>query len=135
MRIAIASDSHDNWKNLKQAITVANERECQYFLFAGDFIAPAGLQNFKYFSGQVEMVWGNNEGNQYGFAERMKELPNIQMNGILYEGVLDGTRIFMNHYPKISELAAKSGDYDLCIYGHSHNYKEEILNGTLLLNP
>lgn len=135
MKIAITSDSHDNYINLQKAINIANERDCQVFLFAGDFIAPAGLLNFSKFNGKVEMIWGNNEGNQFGFADQLNKLSNTRMNGVLFEGELDGVKIFMNHYPKISELAAKSGDYDLSICGHHHKFEKRKIGKTLLLNP
>ena len=41
----------------------------------------------------------------------------------------------MNHYPKVSYLAAKSNDYDLCIYGHTHELNNELIDNCLLVNP
>ncbi len=41
----------------------------------------------------------------------------------------------MNHYQKFGLLAAKSGDYDVVIYGHDHQYHESNIGPTKLLNP
>jgi predicted phosphodiesterase len=43
MKIAIWSDSHDNFQNLEKAIKIANDNNCEYFLFAWDFITPSWL--------------------------------------------------------------------------------------------
>lgn len=134
MKIAIASDVHDNFENLKKAIQIANKNKCQYFLFAGDFVTPTGLELFKEFKGFVEMVWGNNEGDQIGFVEKIAQIPNVKMHGVLYEETLDGLRTFMNHYPRFAEIAAESQQYDLCIYGHTHLYREDIVKKSILLN-
>ena len=41
----------------------------------------------------------------------------------------------MNHYPRIAELAAKSGEFDLCVFGHTHEYNKEKVGECLLVNP
>lgn len=41
----------------------------------------------------------------------------------------------MNHYPKIVNWAAKSGDFDLCVYGHDHTYHYSTIGKTHLINP
>ena len=41
----------------------------------------------------------------------------------------------MNHYPKEAEVAARSGNYDLCIFGHTHSYFDHKVGTVRLLNP
>jgi predicted phosphodiesterase len=41
----------------------------------------------------------------------------------------------MNHYPNIASWAAKSGEYDVCIYGHDHTYHYSTIGNTQLINP
>lgn len=135
MKIAIMSDSHDNWPKLEQAIQIANNQKCEKLLFAGDLISPPGIGILEKFSGEINFVWGNNEGEKVGITRKMDLLPNITMCGDIYEGELDSVRIFMNHYPKIVELAAMSGKYDLCVHGHTHIYREETVEKCILLNP
>lgn len=129
------SDSHDNWANLEKAVIKANEAECMYLLFAGDLISPPGINTLKEFKGEVKIIWGNNEGEKLGFANKIAATENIELCGDICEITIDNTKIFMNHYPRISELAAKSGEFDLCIYGHTHENKEEKINNVLLVNP
>jgi putative phosphoesterase len=135
MKISIMSDSHDRWEILEKAIEISNENNCEYLLFAGDLIAPSGLAILEKFNGNVKFVWGNNEGEKVGLTRKMDASEKIQLAGDIYEDEIDGIKIFMNHYPKIVELASKSGDYDLCVYGHDHTYHHSKVRDTVLVNP
>ena len=135
MKIAIMSDSHDDWSSLQKAIDMANRLGCKLVLFAGDLIAPSGIEILKKFKGEVKFVWGNNEGEKTAITRHMDASKSVELCGNIFEGVLGNTKIFMNHYPRIAELAAKSGEFDLCIYGHTHEYKKRQLKNCLLVNP
>jgi putative phosphoesterase len=135
MKIAIMSDSHDRWDNLEKAIDIANKSECKLLLFAGDLIAPTGISVLEKFNGEVKFVFGNNEAERVRLTRRMDESEKLELCGDIYEETVDGVRIFMNHYPRFVELAAKSREFDLCIFGHTHLYHEEKVGNTLLINP
>ncbi len=129
------SDSHDKWENLEKAIEIANSQGCQYLLFAGDLIAPPGIAILEKFKGKTKFIWGNNEFERVGITRKLDSMNDIELCGDIFEGEIDGVKVFMNHYPRIAEIAAKSGEFDLCIYGHTHDYKEEMIGDTRLLNP
>lgn len=129
------SDSHDRWDHLEKAIQIANTAWCKHLLFAGDFISPPGIETLKKFNGLVKFVWGNNDGEKLWFTRIIDKEKKIDLCGDIYEGKLGGKRIFMNHYPRISELAAKSGQFDLCIFGHTHVYHNEKVGKCLIINP
>jgi len=135
MKISIMSDSHDNWVNLEKAVQISNENSCEYLLFAGDLIAPPQLEILEKFIGKVKLVWGNNEGERVVLTKMMAASVKIELNGDIFEGELGGIKIFMNHYPRIAELAAKSKEFDLCIFGHTHEYVESKIENTILVNP
>lgn len=129
------SDSHDNWPKLEKAIELANKENCEHLFFAGDLISPTGIPVLAKFNGQVHIVWGNNEGEKMGFINKVSQNENIKLYGDICEIELQGRKIFMNHYPRISELAAKSGEFDLCIFGHTHDLTDNVINGCRLINP
>ena len=104
-------------------------------MFAGDLIAPAGLERLKSFSGQVNIVLGNNDGEKIKLTRRIDASKNLKLSYDIYEETLGGIKIFMNHFPRFTELAAKSGEFDLCIFGHTHDYHHEQVGDTLLVNP
>ena len=135
MKIAILSDSHEHRDNLSKAIQLANQSWCEQLLFAGDLMAPGeGTAALKTFAWAVHTVLGNNDGDVYKLMLKSAGT-NITIHWDIYETTIDGVKIVMNHYPQIIWRAAKSWDYDLCIYGHDHLYHEEIVWHTLLVNP
>lgn len=135
MKIAILSDSHDRWDNLEKAVKTANDMGCAMLLFVGDLIAPPGIAVLEKFNGKVKFIWGNNEGERMSMTRKLDASQKVELCGDVYEDTIDGVRIFMNHYPRFTELAAKSGEFDLCIYGYTHEYQEEMVRDSLLLNP
>lgn len=135
MKIAIMSDSHDHWDNLTKAIQQCNDAWCEQLLFAGDVMAPGkGISTLKTFQWPVHMVFWNNDGDVYKLMKN-SQWTNITIHGDVYEDTIDGIKIVMNHYKNIITRAAKSGDYDLCIYGHDHLCYEAMVGQTLLVNP
>lgn len=129
------SDSHDRWDNLEKAVELANKAECELLLFAGDFIAPPGISILEKFNGDIKFIWGNNEGEKVGLTRKFDSSNKIELCGDIYEDTIDGIKIFMNHYPRITELAALSGEFDLCVFGHTHKYFEKKIKDCLLVNP
>lgn len=135
MKIAIITDSHDRWENLEKAVETANKEGCKFLLFAGDLVAPPGIPILEKFIGEVKFVWGNNEGERMGMTRKMDASEKIELCGDVFEGKLGDVKVFMSHYPRFAELAAKSGEFDLSIYGHTHDYKKKKIGNCLLLNP
>lgn len=130
MKIAILSDSHDHYDNL------ANDLNCQKLLFAGDLIAPGnGSAILSKFNGTVHFIFGNNDGEEFGMTKQFTKYDNLSIEGKWFELEVEGKKIFMNHYPRIAEIAAKSGIFDIVIYGHDHIQKHEKIGDTILLNP
>lgn len=135
MLIAITADSHDNIENTKKAINLITKKGCTMLLFAGDLIAPTTLKYFFQFPGDIHMILGNNDGEKIGLTRKIDMQDNATLHGDVFEETLDGMRIHMNHYPRQAEIAAQSGLFDLVIHGHTHQYREEMVGETLLLNP
>lgn len=145
MKIAIMSDSHDAWDYLSQAARLAEEKNCKYLLHAGDIIGPGTVKVIKkYFTGELIYVFGNNDGDRARHVAQSLELEKVTVPdggnsdrewGSIWEDEIAGVNFFMNHYRRISELAAKSNEFDVVIYGHDHVYADEKIGKTLLLNP
>jgi len=141
MKIVILGDSHDHYENLQKAVDVANSNNCELMLHTGDLGAPGNsVEILKNFKGQIKMILGNNDHEIVGLMRKTQSVENFEiiktdLGGDSYEDTIDGIRIFMHHYPRIAELAAASGEFDLCICGHTHEYREEMVGNTLLINP
>lgn len=135
MKIAIMSDSHDRWDLLDKAVESANQENAEVLLFAGDLIAPAsGVKFLSGFTGDTHFIFGNNDGDKFKLTSFMLE-KGITAHSPNFEGEFEGKKIFMDHYPRAAEIAAKSGEFDVCIYGHNHLYRLDKVGETILLNP
>lgn len=135
MKIAVVSDSHDHWKNLTKAVSLANQAGCECMLHAGDLIAPPGIAILKEFQGVAYFVWGNNEGERVGITRQIDQAENLLLAGDVFDMELGGIRVFMSHYPNIAQLAWQTNNYDLVVYGHDHQYHTEKKDDRVLLNP
>lgn len=135
MNIAILSDSHNNWDNLELAITIANQDECEALLFAGDLAVTAGMERLADFAGPVYYIVGNAESSYSDLEDAAEEAGNIHYHSEEFEGQLGDISVYMHHYPEEAEEAAESGKYDLCVHGHTHEFRNEEVNDTRVINP
>ena len=132
MKLGVMSDSHDNIPNVKRAVALFNELGVDLVVHAGDFIAPFAIDPLADLNCRVVGVFGNNDGERIMIAKKFEPIGEVHPN--LASVSLDGRDIAVMHYPELAIPIAKSGDYDVVIYGHTHKidiHKEK----TLLLNP
>lgn len=123
MKFAILSDTHDNLKNFNRAINWLNEQKIGIALHCGDICNQETINEAQNnFDGKIYFVRGNGDFN----LEKISEKQEI---------MLDGKKIFFNHYPDIAKKAAKSGKYDLIFYGHTHKPWLEEIGNCKLVNP
>lgn len=135
MRIAILSDTHDNFQKLDGAMPQLAEADA--ILHCGDLCSP--FMTKRLIEGvhgkPVYVVWGNNDGDRLLHQTVAAAAPNIHFLGEFGDLILDGLKIALTHYPAIARPLAESGRYDLVCYGHDHKAHEERIGSTVLLNP
>ena len=136
MKIAILSDTHDNTPAIVWAIEYLNKNKIDVALHAGDMINPGILHRFRdHYNGHLHFVFGNNDGEQ-ALAERRANLAdNLTCHLQEMRETFEGVSIFMNHYSSISESIAKSGDYDISIGGHDHEFRISTYEDSTLYQP
>ena len=109
-----------------------NRERVQHVLHAGDFVAPFAIDPLRELACPVLSVFGNNDGERLGLAARIREVG--QVHSYLASITLANRHIAVVHYPEVAEPLARSGTYDLVVYGHTHRVDQRQDNG-LLLNP
>jgi hypothetical protein len=138
MNIAIISDTHDNLAAVQWIIEYLNRQEIITAFHAGDIIVPGVVKMFAdHYKGHLHYIFGNNDGEQAKHMEIVQKNPD-KLTLYLWAGMSQefaGKKIFMNHYSEIAELVAKSGEYDLCIGGHDHQYRVIKHGNSLFVNP
>lgn len=136
MKLAVFSDSHDNMENIKKAIELCKQAGITRGLHLGDFCAPPSLTLLAESGLTWQCVWGNVDGDRLLSYQRVAPLGTMDLVAEDFRELeIDGKKLFLTHYPQISRIAALSGLYDACFYGHNHEAKQEIIGKTLLANP
>lgn len=122
MKIAIVSDTHNNFVNFKKAIDWANKNGMQMILHCGDIQTRQVIDESKEaFNGEIKFVKGNGDYD-LDLPEKM-------------ELKIDLKKIAFCHFPEIAKKLAASGKFDIVFYGHTHKPWEEIANNCRLVNP
>jgi len=105
-------------------------------IFCGDAVAPFMSSYFKELNIPVYACLGNNDEDHIGLLKMGGE--NVHWTNLSQEYgevELGGKKIAFCHYPKLGELLAGTGDYDLVCHGHTHVVRSEFISSTLLCNP
>ncbi len=136
MKIAVLSDSHDHIWNFKKAITAIEGMGIETVIHLGDLVSPFVLEELNGFSGTMHLIFGNNPGDKYLLLKKVESLGGqVIHHGIRGELEISGKRIAFVHDPHYAYALARTGDYDICLFGHTHRWHQEYVEKTLLLNP
>lgn len=114
--IAILSDTHGLLRGHVKAELAA--ADC--IIHAGDINTPTIVETLQEY-GTAYIVRGNND------KEWAEDLPQSLTVAI------DGVRFFIVHNKK--DVPKDLTDVDVVVYGHSHRYSAEVVDGVLWLNP
>lgn len=115
-RLGIISDTH----GLLRPEVVEILKTCDCILHAGDVDRPELLDQLRYL-GNLYAVRGNNDGGWAGDIARSLRFK------------IEGVEFFMTHNKK--DVAWDLGTAQVVIFGHSHHYFKEMIDGRLWLNP
>ena len=115
-RLAILSDTHGLLREeVKRELTWA---DCA--IHAGDVDTPAVLEAIRGY-GETYVVRGNNDS---GWARDLPQTLTVDWEGV---------RFFLVHNRK--DVPRDLADVDVVVYGHSHKFAAQVIDGVLWLNP
>ena len=132
MEIGIIADTHDNLDMIARAVEVFNRNGVGLVLHAGDFVAPFTARRFRELRCRLVGVFGNNDGEKFGLRENFKGFGEIHEG--FHQREEAGRRIILVHQPDVVRALARSGEYDLVVYGHTHRV-DIRKEGALIVNP
>lgn len=142
MKVAVFSDTHDHWPNIKKACRIAKKKNALLLVHCGDVCAPITLRQLaESWQGEIHYCFGNVDGDRFLMVTKTKDLPKIHHHGeVLGELNLADRRIAFQHYPELARALACSGKYDAVFYGHDHLKHTEFIKqadgrDVLLANP
>ncbi|MCM8765970.1 MAG: metallophosphoesterase [Candidatus Omnitrophica bacterium] len=131
MKIGILSDTHDNLENINKALEIFREKGINFFIHAGDYVAPFSLK--PYFEKGFDFigVFGNNDGEKVGLKEKSKG--KIKEPPYIFN--LSGKDILIVHeLTQIKELNQHSLP-SVVISGHTHITEIKKEKNSLFINP
>lgn len=136
MRFAVMSDSHDNIWNLREALRIVKSEGVDKIIHCGDFVAPFMLKELNEVGLPVHGVFGNNDGDQFLLTKlSCTRFSNMILHGLIGEIDVGGQIIGFTHQGDVARGLASCGKYHTVCFGHSHEFYQERINHTLLLNP
>ncbi len=136
MKVAVMSDSHDHEANTRRAVEQANDLSAQVLVHCGDLISPFMLEELDAFAGPVHLIFGNNPGDQtllVRACDARKE--RVTLHGWAGRLELGGRATVLVHEPFHVASLARSGDFDLVLFGHTHRWHVERIGKALVVNP
>ena len=118
VRAAVISDTH----GLLRREVVAELQDCTHILHAGDIVRESDLDELRLY-GNIYAVRGNNDRWQEGLRDLAGSL-RFEIAGVSF---------FMTHDPH--DVPRNLEGIQAVICGHTHQYREERIDGRLWLNP
>ena len=116
IKMGIISDTH----GLLREEVKERLKDCTYIFHAGDVDRPEILDELRTM-GFLYVVRGNNDGD---WAQNLRRSLNFSVGNV---------KFFMVHDRK--DAAWELGDTQVVIFGHSHKYFCQEIDGRLWLNP
>ncbi|WP_293984112.1 metallophosphoesterase family protein [uncultured Clostridium sp.] len=117
MKIGVISDTH----GLLRDEVIENLQGCDYIIHAGDIGSEEILDKLQGIA-KTFAVRGNND--KEGYALKLPDFKEIKMDEVL---------IYVTHNK--ADIPKELREIDLIIYGHSHKYSEDNIDGIIYLNP
>lgn len=131
--IGIMADSHDNVPAIQKAVRLFQDVGCQLVIHAGDIVAPFSTRPFEVLSCPVKAVFGNCDGEKVGLKRALGPLGEIREAPFAF--TFDDLKFLISHLHTSVKSYALSGNYDIIIFGHTHQPEINREKETLLLNP
>jgi len=132
MKIGVVADTHNNWANFEKAIEWMNKENIQLILHCGDICSQETIdQANKLFDGEIKFVKGNAD-----FELDLPEKMELEIGDPPSPEASAGRRkIAFTHFPDIAKKLAKTGNFDLVFYGHTHRPWDEKIGECHMINP
>ena len=137
MKIAIISDVHDHRDNLHRCLEDIKNKWVDHIIHLWDYWAPwASVKPVLVLWIPVDGIFGNNDGEKRWIIKQFSVSEMHTIHRTVFGFVeLDWKKIFMSHFHDLAVPMAKSWDYDIVLYGHTHIRDFRKIWKTIICNP
>ena len=139
--IGVLSDTHDNIPLTEKAIEKLNEFGVDLVVHCGDIISPFIMKRLGKLNAKMIAVYGNNDGDK----DLLKELAlnyGFEIHNPPYTLTINSKRILILHgfgskgeTKRMVYSIARSREYDVILYGHTHEKDYKVIDDVVVLNP
>jgi len=124
LKIGILSDTHTKVKSAQKALEMLIKNGVEFIIHAGDICEYETLELLKNCGKRYVAVYGNNDAHLVKYHN-------------------DYNLVQEPHYFKLADTTFKlmhlpfymSPDTEVVLFGHTHEFQSEFIEGTLFLNP
>lgn len=136
MLLGLVSDTHDNEKRTRRAVGLLGDRGADALLHAGDVTSPRIVTSL--LAGwRTWIALGNMDRDPDGLREAGRETSPPMAVGTLHEIEAGPARVGLVHGDDRGRLEAmiNGGAFDLVVHGHTHEFRDEQVGSTRVVNP
>lgn len=134
MLIGILSDSHGDARAVRSAMALFDRCGAEYTVHCGD-VGGAGV--FDEFIGRpLSFVWGNTDCAEHGLLAYLQTVGITVPMDVPTLLDLGGKQIAVFHgHERAFDDAVEALNVDYILHGHTHESRDERVNGTRIINP
>ena len=134
MIIGIVGDTHNNLKNISKICEIFNAEEVDLVIHTGDVTLPKSLKAFDKLNCKLLGVFGNNDIDEKNDLLGASKEFSCSLNDEPFSFELNNKKISVVHHPElINESLIEQSDF--IFHGHTHRYRNEVINETIIFNP
>ena len=134
MLIGIVGDTHNNLKNISKICDIFNAEKVDLVVHTGDITLPKSLKAFKELNCKLLGVFGNNDVHEKSNLLEASDQFNCNLYDEPFSFELNNKKISVVHHPElINESLIRQADF--IFHGHTHRYRNEVINETIIFNP
>ena len=134
MLIGIVGDTHNNLKNISKICEIFNAEKVDLVIHTGDITLPKSLRAFKKLNCKLLGVFGNNDFDEKDDLLEVSKEFQCNLNDEPFLCELNNKKICVVHHPElINENLIQQSDF--IFHGHTHRYRNEVIDETIIFNP
>ena len=134
MLIGLLSDTHDHRANFAGAISLFKKMHVNLILHAGDFCSPFTALDWSAEPWcKLIGVFGNNDGDRIALSRAWQRQAKVENEQEIV--TTDAGFLYLCHRPQPAEDALRSKRYQFVVHGHTHVWRDERMDGIMIVNP
>lgn len=134
LKFGLTGDTHNNLKNIEKICEIFNNCSVDFVIHTGDITLPKSLEVFKLLEMPLKGVFGNNDLEEKDSLLEVCDRYSFAFSDLLKIDLPNERALYAIHNPEDLKDYFFEDD-NIIVHGHTHRYRDEILNGSYIFNP